>query len=156
MTHAKFVQGLRNAADFFEARPELGLPYEGFCYPEIQFGYYSAFGGREDTPEFQSPDGALYFAKHVGGRLDKEGSDDSFELIAKREGFWVRGYFQRDAVCARVQVGVKLEPEHVLPAVPAQEEKIIPAREVPIYEWRCPALTAHKNAPKPEAELEEA
>jgi hypothetical protein len=155
MTHAEFVQGLRNAADFFEARPELGLPYEGFCYPEIRFGYYGAFGGRKDTPEFQSPDGALYFAKHVGGRLDKKVADDSFELIAKREGFSVKGYFQRDAVCTRVQVGVKQEPEHVLPARPAEEERIIPAQEVPIYEWRCPTLTAPRK-PKKEVEPEEA
>ena len=145
MKHAEFVKGLRNAADFFEAHPELGLPYEGYCYSSLQFGYFGAFGGIDDGPEFQSPDGALFFAKHVGGRVDKDGTDNDFTLTAKRDGFVVKGYFQRDAVCARVQVGTKNEPEHIIPAQPATEEKIVPAREVPIYEWRCPSLLAPKT-----------
>ena len=140
MTHAEFVQGLRNAANFFEARPELGTPYEGYCHSSLQFGYYGAFGGIDDAPAFQSPEGALYFAKHVGGRVDKDGDDNNFSLTAKRPGFTVTAHFNRDAVCARVQVGVKIEPEHVLPALPATEEKIIPAKEIPVYEWRCPSL----------------
>ena len=142
MTHAEFVKGLRNAADFFEARPELGVPYEGYCYPAVNFGYYGSFGNVEDAPQYQSPDGALYFAKHVGGRVDKQGTDNNFTLVAKREGFTVSALFYRDAVCARVQVGVKIEPEHIIPAQPATEEQVMPEREVPVYEWRCPTLTA--------------
>ena len=134
MEHAEFIRGLRNAADFFEARPELGLPYQA-----NEFRFYGTVCGLP----LDSRESMVAFAKIAGGRTDKEESDNLYYLTAKRDGFSVRAAGYRAHICEKIEVGVKIVPAHI---IPAQKEQLVPEREVPIYEWRCPPLL-HKDAP---------
>lgn len=134
MTHSDFVQALRDAADFFKARPELGTPTTA----RLEYGFYGHFGPNLDTT-VDSKDGLAKFAHIVGGELKKDADDRYYRLIADRGNFSVKAVAYRNDVCERVQVGTKIEPEHV---IPAQEEQIVPEREVPVYEWHCPSLLA--------------
>ena len=130
MTHAEFVQGLRNAADFFETREEMGVPSTSldFC-----------FAGQVNGKRVDSKEGLAEFARIVGGHIEKNADETFYTLVADREGFRVRALAYRSQVCERIQVGTKIEPEHILPA---QEQQIVPEREVPIYEYRCPTILA--------------
>ena len=137
MTHAEFVQGLRNAADFFETREEMGVPFSplDFC-----------FAGEVNGKSVDSKEGLAEFARIVGGHIEKKVDNIFYTLVAEREGFRVRALAYRGLVCERIQVGTKIEPEHILPTVPAQEQQIVPEHEVPIYEYRCPPLLAEKES----------
>ena len=143
MEHAAFVKALRDAADFFEARPELGVPYG-----DPEFTFCGFIGGKS----IDSKEGLALFVKSVGGRVDKEGDDYLLTLRAKRQGFSVRALAYREKVCERVLVTTKTEPAHVLPAQPATEEVFVPRREVPVYEWRCPSILAGEGEPVQDAE----
>ena len=136
MEHTEFVKALRNAADFFEARPELGVPYEA---DHLSFGFYGAVDGIS----LDSTRGLAAFVRIVGGKIEKEEDDSFYKLNAHKQGFSVRAVAYRSAVCEKVKVGTKVEPEHV---IPAQEETIVPEREFPVYEWRCPSIMAPSAA----------
>jgi hypothetical protein len=138
MTSAEFVQGLRDAANFFETHSELGPPHE-----DLHFHFYSRVG-----PFYaDSKEGLAFFAKSVGGHLDKTGSNENFfRMKSDRGTFSVSIVSTRNSVCERIKVGTKIEPAHV---VPAQEETFVPEREVPIYEYRCPSILA-----RPSVEIE--
>jgi hypothetical protein len=131
MKHAEFVQSLRNAADFFEARPELGVP----SCSEQNYNFCGDINGKS----LDSRAGLAEFIRLVGGRIDKDEDDYWYRLVSWQHGFSVRALAWRSAVCEQVKVGVKIEPAHV---IPAQEETEVPEREVPVYEWRCPSLLA--------------
>ena len=131
MTHTEFVQALRNAADFFEARPELGNP----CFDWLDFCY----SGKVNNITIDSREGLAEFARIVGGHIDKIEDDEFYRLIAKRNGFTVKALAYRAAVCEKIQIGSKIEPEHIIPARP---EQLIPEQVVPVYGWRCPSLLA--------------
>jgi hypothetical protein len=139
MTHTEFVQGLRNAADFFEARPELAAPTSEISF--IYYGYYDeAFKHTVD-----SRSGLAHLVRIIGGKVDKLEDDSYYRVIAKRDGFKIEAVAYRKAICECVKVGTKVEPEHVIPAQPAIEEQVIPEREVEIFEWRCPSLLAPES-----------
>ena len=132
MTHAEFVQRLRNAADFFGTREEMGVP----SFPlDLDF----CFAGQVNGKSVDSKEGLAEFARIVGGHIEKNADESFYTLVADREGFRVRALAYRSQVCERIQVGTKIEPEHILPA---QEQQIVPEREVPIYEYRCPTILA--------------
>jgi len=131
MTHQEFVQSLRNAADFFEARPELGLPTT-----DLQYSFCGLIAGLESD----SREGLAAFARICGGRIEKETTEDFFKLVSKQDGFVVKAVAYRKAVCQRVQIGTKVEPEQIIPAIKAKPKEVIPAREVAIFEWRCPRI----------------
>lgn len=136
MTHAEFVQRLRNAADFFETREEMGVPS---ISPDLDF----CFTGQVNGKSVDSKEGLAEFARIVGGHIEKKVDNIFYTLVADREGFRVRALAYRSQVCERIQVGTKIEPEHILPA---QEQQIVPERVVPIYEYRCPPLLAEKES----------
>ena len=139
MTMQEFIQGLRNAADFFEAHPEIGMPGEP-C-----FSYY----GDVNEKSVDSREGLAEFARIVGGRIDKDASDHYLTLTAKKRGFTLRAVAIRSQVCQQVAVGTKIEPAHT---IPAQAEMTVPEREVPVYEWRCPSILAGEGEPVQDAE----
>lgn len=130
MKHAEFVQNLRNAADFFEAHPELGVPTTALDF---------VFAGDVNGKSCDTKEGLAEFVRLVGGRIEKKEDDTFYRLISQQNGFIVRAIAWRQNVCERVQIATKLEPAHV---IPAQEETEVPEREVPVYEWRCPSLLA--------------
>ena len=65
MTTEEFVRGLRNAADFFEARPELLPPYE----KDLSFKIY---GEVVQGVPVDSKEGLTKFHQIVGGRIEKQ------------------------------------------------------------------------------------
>lgn len=134
MTHAEFVQSLHDLANWFEARPELGLP----STPEISFHYAGEVAGIN----VDSREGVAAFARIAGGKLIKDGDDSFFRLVAQVGPHRVTALAYREAVCERIQVGTKIEPAHTLPA---QEETFVPEREVPMYEYHCPSILAAVN-----------
>lgn len=129
MTHQEFIDGLRRAADFFSVRPELGVPNG-----ELVFNYAWDF---PNGMMVDSKDGVAFFARTVGGKLEKQTTDSFYYLVAKRDGFTVKCSSYRQSVCEMVQVGTKIEPARV---IPAQEEKFVPEQEIPVYEYRCPSI----------------
>ena len=144
MDHSEFVNGLREAADFFEARPELGVPS---C--SSSFTFYGDINGKT----IDSKEGLAEFVRIVGGHIDKTADDDFFRLRADRGSFSVRAVAYRNQVCERVQVGTKIEPGHV---IPAQAETYVADREVPIYEYRCPSILSISREEEAQAEIENA
>ena len=68
------------------------------------------------------------------GEFDKIGVD---VRKGDAEPIWIRASISRYSSCERIQVGTKLEPEHV---IPAREETIVPEQEVPVYAWHCPPI----------------
>jgi hypothetical protein len=134
MTNETYVRGLRDAADFFEAHPQLGIPST-----ELKFSYVGQLGDSGLTVD--SKEGLAFFARVVGGRLDKEETDDFYRLVAKpTSNFSVEALAYRRCVCDQVQVGEKEVPDMIVPAVEAQPETFVPAHKEPIMEWRCPVL----------------
>jgi hypothetical protein len=133
---SEFVQGLRDAADFFEAHLALGLPNEY----DVAFHYYSQVAG----VSVDTIGGLNLFASIVGGHIKKDADESYYRLTADRGSFKVIAIAMRNNVCERVVVGTKIEPAHVIPAQPETE---VPERVVEIYEYHCPTLT--KPLPKP-------
>ena len=151
MKHSKFVASLRRAADFFEQRPELGLPHEGIR-KEVEFHFY-AFFTSTSVPSINSKEGLAFFAKAVGGKLDKIDESNYFKLKSQQDGFSLSAVATRNNVCEKVITGTKHVPAVILEARP---ETIIPAHEEPIYEWRCPSLLAPTAEPSAEPEADKA
>lgn len=86
----------------------------------------------DDKEKFQKACRAL-------GTFRKEASDDAFYAKAAFDGgVGITIYVPRAQMCVRRQVGTKVIPE-----------QIIPAREVPVYEYDCTQSVL--TADKPEA-----
>lgn len=132
MTHTEFVQGLRNAADFFEARPELGIP----SLEPLSFRFYGNINGKSvDTKE-----GLAEFVRIVGGKIEKSGDEDFFRLTACRDGFTVTAVAYRSGVCENVVVGEKL-----VEGRPAEYREATVDHMEPVYEWKCPTLLSDES-----------
>lgn len=144
MTNAEFVNALRDMASFFEARPELAPPYDIVVSEKVTAEFFG-----QVTPELRldSKEGAAAFVRLIGGRIEKELDNQYLRLGADKGSFALLAVAQRNAVCEQVQVGVRVEPAHI---IPAQEEQHIPERELPIYEWRCHSILA----PEPTSDQE--
>ena len=141
---SEFVQGLRDAADFFESHLALGIPYEGLG--PVTYHYYGTVAG----VSVDSINGLHTFVSLIGGHIDKSSDKYYYRLTSDQKSFKVVATAARNAVCERVVVGTKVEPAHI---IPAQPETHVPERVVEIYEYHCPTLT--KPLPKPEIETEE-
>ena len=132
MTHAEYADGLRQVADFLEAHPEIELP-------ESTLNCYRLYNKEAVAVTAR--------ALSSGGRCAKV-YEESIVLLKRVFGPIELCYLgSRSNVCERVQVGTKIEPEHIIPAqaeqfIPAQAEQFIPEREVQVYGWRCPSLLA--------------
>ena len=130
MEHSKYVSGLRAVADFLEAHPELGTPLD------VQFPIF--FHGKDAEVRSHAA-----MAAHVFGRTDKEDFGGYLQLVANISGFKFEMWYPRNALCRQVLVRTDYISEKVIPASP---ERVIPAQEIPIYEWRCDPILAHTSA----------
>jgi len=111
--HEEFVKGLRDLADWYEARPELPAPvmtnFYVFVYNANEFKRLARIAGSGRKVQ-------------NSGYLGLERSFGPIE--------WKLNVAQ-ERVCERVQTGTK-----DIPAKPAEPAK--PSRTEPVYEWRCP------------------
>jgi hypothetical protein len=127
MTHTDYANGLRQVADFLESHPEIKLP-------DAQLSCYAIFNKDEAAAVL-----------HAFGNAKKEYDDNIFLLSKDFGAINLRYVGQRSAVCEKVQVGTKEVPEYVEPAVEAQPERVVPAHEEPIIEWRCGSILAPED-----------
>jgi hypothetical protein len=126
VTHAQFVQGLKELAEFYEAHPEVKLPYSPV---------FSIFSWNKEEA---IRDAVL--CAHAFGYAEKSYSTDYFRMTKKFPGgISLEFCTDRQAVCTPVVVGTKVEPAHT---IPAQKEKFVPERVVEQVEWRCQPLLA--------------
>lgn len=127
MTHTEYANGLRQVADFLEFHPEIKLP-------QAQLNCYAIFNKDEAAAVL-----------HAFGNAKKE-YDDSIFLLSKDFGAVNLRYVgQRKAVCEKVVVGIKFVPERTEPAIEAQPERVVPAHEEPVMEWRCGSILAPED-----------
>lgn len=132
-THAEFVQGLRELADFYSAHSEVKLPYTA------GFSIYT-FDAATAIHDAVACARAFGYAEKTYG-------DEYFRMTKKFSGgISLEFCTDRQSVCTPVVVGTRVEPARV---IPAKEEEIIPERVVEQIEWRCQSLLA-AAAPKVE------
>lgn len=124
MTREEFIQGLRDAADFFDARPNVPTPPYGIDITSWIFEDYRI----EDTEERQVEVRArMADVARAIGTADKTPSGNYFRLTKKiGPGVTISFYADRANVCTARVVGTRIEPG-----------RIVAAREVPIIEWDC-------------------
>lgn len=108
------IAGLRAAADFLEAHPEVVVAsYGDYFALDI-----AAYGVTRDD---------LVAAAQASGGWDKEYSDSQFELVRSfGGGVKLSLNADRSEVCELVVVGTR-----------EVEEKVIPAHTENITEWKC-------------------
>src|ERR1700680_2750560 len=99
MTHAEFAESLRIAADWWEAHPEIELPFQNnpFKYVAIR---------REQMEKIAV---AL-------GSCKKKYADGFFNLTAKMGHAEFVAFCHREQVCERIVTGTKHIEERVIPA----------------------------------------
>lgn len=121
--------GLRELADFMDQCWADSVEFNGHG---IEVSFYSL--GLWNEVEAKTIKG---IARHLRS-FDKDHTDTLFKL-RKVFGDCVTAQFvsYREAVCERVVVGTEEIPATILPAVPAQAERVVPARTVEKVEWRC-------------------
>lgn len=130
MTNLEYANGLRLAADFYEAHPEIPVP-----------------GDKLDNFSTNGKDMARLVVKALG-YCDKKYYDNGLlDITAKRGAITLRFVFLRDDVCEKVVVGTKTIPAHVIPATAEVE---VPEQVIEETEWRCGSLLS----PSEDAELE--
>jgi len=124
-THAGMAKGLREAADWLEAHPEV-------LKPVISIQFFPNLAYKDPKKETETLVRAL-------GNADKRGSTEAYFRLRK----WLSGGIrlevavEREAVCTRVQVGTRHVEETVKPATP---KEVIPAHDEPVYKWECPSI----------------
>lgn len=133
MTHAQYAESLRMIADWFEAHPEVPLPYRAH-----DFGYQHLSTTQESMARIARAMGAC----------KKEYTDSGlFHLKRDFGAVTVDAFCSRTEVCKRKVVGSKHMPEQV-----------IPAHDQDIVEWECfeePLLAAAPSASAPAKMLPE-
>lgn len=122
MTHKEFADSLREVAAFFEQHEELPVP-GGL----VSIGWYEPSGKEQMTA----------IAKAFG-TCKKKFEGEWFRLIKTFGVITLTATDLRSSVCERVQVGTKVIPEQISPAVEARPEEVIPEHEEAIYEGYCP------------------
>lgn len=108
MSRTKTIDGLRELADYLEARPDVPLPY---------LGTLDAFA---DPAELSA------IARAMGG-FHKQHDGNFLSLVRRFGPIALAVNFSSESVCERVVVGTEEVPE-----------KVTPAHTKEIVEWRCP------------------
>jgi len=116
MTHKEYAESLRMIAAWFELHPEVKVPFDA-----KEFRYYDASSKTE-----------MATLARALSPCEKCVNDDFFELHAQFGTITFRAVANRRDVCERVVTGTRQVEETVIP------ERIIPAHDEEIVEWRCP------------------
>ena len=122
-THAEFIQGLRELAEFYEAHPELSLPDT-----RTMNLYYFAYSVAD---RITARDKMITAARAFGKATKKYAGEYFFLRKEFSGGVCLEANVNRETVCEPVVVGYTDEPEKVIP------EQVVPARRVPRIEWAC-------------------
>ena len=127
MTNKEFAERLRKLAQVYEENPDAPQLYHlGECQHETVFAMDKA---------------AAALAIKAFGPGDK--SDDHDWLDYQPTAFpEIRVKVHKPGVCERVKVGERPVPETVVPARPAEAERLIPAHTEEVWEWQCGPLLA--------------
>lgn len=112
--HREYVQGLRALADFYEAHPEVPLPYS-----------------EQNIYALDTKDEAKMLAEALG-TFEKEYNEWHFTMVKRFGPIQMRFVFNRGNVCTKKVVGVKTIPAEFV------EAHTRPARTEEIVEWDCP------------------
>jgi len=114
MNGTDYARGLRAIAEWYEAHPDMPVPYAN------EINVYGVKETREEAARI-----ALALAS-----CRKEHDGNLFKLVRDFDGLQLRFVFMRGAVCTRRVIGQRL--------VPAQPERVIE-----VVEWDCePSLLA--------------
>ena len=140
MTAAEFARSLHAIAEFYEANPNMPVPYVDIFNTFVQ------------------SKGDMIHCARMLGTCDKSVTNDWFELQRNFGQIKLVVNIRRDSVCERVKVGERVVPEQHLPA---REAEIVPEHTENVYEWKCPeALLSggqeSKQLPDPEPNTVEA
>ena len=114
----EWIQGLRDMADFFEARRDAMPAY----LP--RFSFYKAVMTQKDLGEQ---------ARKFRTNFVKKADDYSYELVHNFGPHSLSLSLSRTVACEKVQIGT----ERVTVPDPAFKPPMVEI-EQPIYEWRCP------------------
>lgn len=139
-TSTRQTEGLRAAADFIDAHPDLPKPYiTAFTSKEhVELNYYLHINGFGDLAEQKAT--AVAIVRAVGGTWEKEAWGDDFRFAADLGPLRFDVRVKREAVCERIVTGTETI---TLPAVEAQPER---TEEREVVEWRCEPLLAEATA----------
>lgn len=142
---AAFTRGLRELADWFDAHPEVPLPYFG-AHPEP--GHYtptmSIYLSRNIQDE-GDPRSNLAVIARAMGNAQKSANDRTGRMYVWRNfgGIALSASVERAEVCERVVVGATEVPKTVPDPVALAEIPMIEVIEtVEEVEWRCSPLLA--------------
>ena len=112
-----FINGLRDLADFYEARPELQLPQSMLA----DIWYH-----RGETP--------IEEVARQMGKAEKVDADNLFILRRNFGPIRLDANFYREDVCERIVTGTTLVEEPIM--VPAGTHIV----EKEVVEWKCPKI----------------
>lgn len=79
------------------------------------------------------------------GKFTKNVSEHCFYIIKSFGGVELQLIAARQSVCKRVVVGTKEVPETIIPAQPAKDQIVVPARTEEIVEWQCTSLLSQEE-----------
>lgn len=87
---------------------------------------------------FPADDDVSVIARQMG-TFEKKYADvyDLMELVKDFGGFELHAVFTRSLICKRVVTGTKTIPATVVPAKPAEPERVIPEQTIETVEWQC-------------------
>lgn len=138
-THAQFVLGLRELAEFYEAHPEVALPN----YPS--FNIYAEswrYGTKEAAKEI------VVVAARAFGDAKKTYSMSSFELAKEFSGgVKLEVHSDRQTVCTPKVTKVVRRAGYTAP-----EQYYPPTEEEVVEEWECHSLLKADGGEEPLAE----
>ncbi len=116
---------LRALADILNSITAAGATVEP---AGLDLSFYSLGIGEEEKTN-------LAIIAKVLETFDKVYSNDFFRITKSLPGLRITFVAYRHNICEKVQVGEKEIPEQIIEARAAE---VIPAKMVPIYEWKCP------------------
>lgn len=131
------IAGLRELADALEDHPRMPLPGGMSTWSDLT-AYASVQAESEMVDGELVTESQLEFmgrvARHVPGKLEKDGNDVTFKLGRKFGTLQIYYAADRQEVCIQKKVGTTTEkkPHVITPAVTTEIEV-----EVDVYEWEC-------------------
>lgn len=130
----KFVQDLRDFADFIEEKGEY-LPMDSYdCDFKVTCSLYDETTYDWETGETTVVKTAKELMREAAkalGKADKVWSEKYLDLQKDFGGIQLEFTIRRDQVCERKVVGTKVIPEKVIP------ERVEPEKVEEIVEWVC-------------------